>query len=269
MPNETTRSNGNDGIRAADAFPRLREWRQRPGPSYQEVLNQETRPVPPCLREDRNDYLGDDEELEIERDRYLSDEFYRVEAERMWTRTWQIACRAEEIPEVGDHVIYEVVGKSLIVVRSSPSEIKAFHNVCLHRGRILREVGGNVENFRCRFHGFAWDLQGKLSFVPCRWDFPQIRDDQCSLPETRVAVWAGFVFINMDLNAIPLEEYLHDLPEHFRAWDHENLYKAGHIGRVIEANWKIVAEAFMEGMHTVATHPQILASTGDGNAQYD
>jgi phenylpropionate dioxygenase-like ring-hydroxylating dioxygenase large terminal subunit len=269
MSGETVGKNGDDENVAASEAPSLREWHRRPGPSYQEILSWENRPVPPCLREERNDYVEEKEAVEIERGRYFSDEFYRLEAERMWTRTWQIACRMEEIPEVGDHVVYEVIGKSLIVARSGPSEIKAFHNVCLHRGRILRETGGHVAKFRCKFHGFAWDLQGKLSFVPCRWDFPHLRDNECSLPEAKVATWGGFVFINMDLNAVSLEEYLQDLPAHFSTWNYENFYKAWHIGMVIDANWKIVAEAFMEGMHTVATHPQILASTGDGNAQYD
>jgi phenylpropionate dioxygenase-like ring-hydroxylating dioxygenase large terminal subunit len=180
-----------------------------------------------------------------------------------------VACRVEEIPNVGDHIIYEIVDNSLIVVRSSPTEIKAFHNVCLHRGRILRETGGHVANFRCKFHGFTWRLDGKLSFVPCRWDFPHLRDEKFSLPEAKVGVWGGFVFVNMDPDAIPLEEYLSDIPVHFRPWNYENCYVAAHVGVVIKANWKVVAEAFMEAMHTLATHPQILASTGDGNAQYD
>jgi phenylpropionate dioxygenase-like ring-hydroxylating dioxygenase large terminal subunit len=91
-----------------------------------------------ALREDRNDYLNDREGRDLDRERYYSVEFYRVEIERMWTRTWQIACRLEEIPKVGDHVIYEIADKSLIVIRSGPAEIEAVHNVCLHRARILR-----------------------------------------------------------------------------------------------------------------------------------
>ena len=79
----------------------------------------------------------------------------------MWSHTWQMACRVEQIPNVGDHVVYEVADKSLIVMRSAPTEIKAFFNVCLHRGRILRETGGHVSNLRCKFHGFTWRLDGK------------------------------------------------------------------------------------------------------------
>jgi phenylpropionate dioxygenase-like ring-hydroxylating dioxygenase large terminal subunit len=69
------------------------------------------------------------------------------------------------------------------VVRSRPNEIMAFHNACLHRGRILRETGGHVASFTCKFHGFTWRLDGTLSFVPGRWDFPQIKDEEFCLPQ--------------------------------------------------------------------------------------
>jgi phenylpropionate dioxygenase-like ring-hydroxylating dioxygenase large terminal subunit len=241
---------------------------RRPGPSVAEILSRETRPLPTALREDRNDYLDDPPPDELERERYYAPEFQRLEAERMWSRTWQLACRIEEIPRVGDHIIYEIGEKSLIVVRSKAAEIKAFHNACLHRGRILRETGGHVPNFRCKFHGFTWHLDGTLSFVPCRWDFPHLKDEQFSLPQAKVATWGGFVFVNMDPAAIPLDEYLSDVLAHFQEWDYENRYKAAHVGVIVKANWKVAAEAFLETWHALATHPQIIASTGDANSQY-
>jgi phenylpropionate dioxygenase-like ring-hydroxylating dioxygenase large terminal subunit len=248
-------------------FPDVPSLTKQPGPLVAEILSRDSR-VPAVLREDRNDYLGDREDYELDRERYYSADFYRLEVERMWSRTWQIACRLEEIPRVGDHIIYEIADKSLIVVRSKPGEIKAFHNACLHRGRTLRESGGHVTNFRCKFHGFAWHLDGKLSFVPCRWDFPRLNDDEFSLPEAKVATWGGFVFVNLDPKAVALEEYLSDIPAHFHEWDYENRYKAAHVGVIVNANWKVAAEAFLETWHVLATHPQIIASTGDANSQY-
>ena len=241
----------------------------RPGPSVQELLNRERRPVPPALRQERNDYVAEPYRGEIDRECYFSPEFYRLEADRMWSRTWQMACRVEEIPNIGDHVVYEIADKSLIVMRSSATEIKAFHNVCLHRGRILRETGGHVTNLRCKFHGFAWRIDGTLSSVPCRWDFPNLKDEEFSLPEAKVAQWGGFVFVNMDPGAISLEEYLLDVPEHFSEWNLESRYIAAHVGIVVDANWKVAVEASLEAMHVVATHPQVLSYMGDTNAQYD
>jgi hypothetical protein len=109
----------------------------RPGPSVQELLSRERRPVAPALRQEFNDCLGTED---LDKGRYYVRDFYRLEVERMWNRVWQMACRVEEIPSVGDHLIYEVGDYSLIVARSSPTTIKAFHNACLHRGRILRET---------------------------------------------------------------------------------------------------------------------------------
>jgi phenylpropionate dioxygenase-like ring-hydroxylating dioxygenase large terminal subunit len=241
---------------------------QQPGPSVQAILNKETRPVPPALRETRNDYVSEPPPA-IERERYFSREFYQLENDKMWCKTWQFVCRAEEIPTVGDHVVYEIADYSLVVVRSSATEIKAFYNVCLHRGRILRETGGHVANLRCKFHGFAWRLDGKLSFVPCRWDFPDLKDEDYSLPEAKVGTWGGFVFINLDRDAMSLEEFLADIPEHFSQWKLEDRYIAAHVGLVIKANWKVALEASLEAMHVLATHPQVLPYMGDANAQYD
>jgi hypothetical protein len=70
-------------------------------------------------------------------------------------------------------------------------------NACLHRGRILRETGGHVSQFTCKFHGFTWRLDGTLSFVPGRWDFPQIKDEEFCLPEAKGGVWGSFVFVNL------------------------------------------------------------------------
>ena len=95
----------------------------------------------------------------------------------MWDRTWQMACREEHLPNVGDYIVYDVAGRSYLVVRTDPSTIQAFHNVCLHRGRLLRTEGGyRATEFRCPFHGFGWKIDGSLLNIPCAWDFPQVED---------------------------------------------------------------------------------------------
>ena len=110
-----------------------------PGISYQELLDADTRPVPSVLREVSPPKL---DLTSVPRSRYVSQAFHDLEMERVWRRVWQVACREEQIPEVGDHVVYEIGDHSIIVVRSAPGRIQAFQNVCLHRGRLLREMGG-------------------------------------------------------------------------------------------------------------------------------
>jgi hypothetical protein len=89
------------------------------------------------------------------------------------------------------------------------------------------------------------------------------------LPQVRVGTWGGFVFINFDENAESLADYLAPMPEHFSRFPLQDYYKAIHVQRVVQCNWKVGAEAFMESFHTVATHRQIMTFTGDANSQYD
>lgn len=235
-------------------------------PSVQEILDLEKREVPAILRERAFEDLGSDD---IPVEHFTSRAFHDLEMERMWNKVWQMACREEDIPEVGDHIVYEIGDTSLIVVRTESETIRAFHNVCLHRGRLLRNCGGNVRQFRCPFHAFTWDLHGRLKDIPCRWDFAHIKDEEFSLPEARVGTWAGFVMVNLDPNGISLEKYLDFVPEHFKRWSYDERYKSAHVGKIVPANWKVCIEAFLESYHVIATHPQIMPSTADANSQYD
>jgi phenylpropionate dioxygenase-like ring-hydroxylating dioxygenase large terminal subunit len=187
----------------------------------------------------------------------------------MWPRVWQFACREDEIPEPGDVYLYENVGVSLLVTRQNDGSIRAFHNSCLHRGRKLRTSSGYSSEFKCPFHGFTWETNGGLKEIPCAWDFEHLSKDKMQLPEARVDTWAGFVFVNVDGKAQPLVEFLHPLPDHFTDWRLEDCVTAVWVAKVIPANWKATAEAFMEAWHSIVTHPQILRFTGDANTRYD
>ncbi len=235
------------------------------GRSYQDLLDSDTKPVPGVLRLDSPIEPGP---TFVPVERYTSRAFHELEKERLWSRVWQMACREEDIPEVGDHYVYDVAGMSILVVRVDPVTIRAFRNVCLHRGRLLKERCGRDDELRCAFHGFAWNLDGSLKHVPCSWDFPQVTPEW-RLPEVKVGLWGGFVFINPDPDARPLETHLGDLTKHFERWPLEQRYKQAHVAKVLRCNWKVAQEAFMEAFHVVATHPQLLPGIGDANSQYD
>jgi phenylpropionate dioxygenase-like ring-hydroxylating dioxygenase large terminal subunit len=236
------------------------------GISYQELLDREQRDVPEVLRLVDCEDMGNEP---IPAESYTSRAWHDAEMERMWPRVWQMVCREEEIPKVGDHQLYEIGTTSLLIVRSAEDRIQALHNVCLHRGRQLRTAGGCVAKFRCPFHGFTWNLDGTLREIPCEWDFPHIDKDGFSLPEAKVDTWGGFVFVNLDGQAPPLEEYLGVIPEHFERWKLEDCVKAVHVQKRVACNWKVLMEAFIESWHSLATHPQILPYTADANSQYD
>lgn len=236
------------------------------GISFQELLDQETVPVPAHLREHRNPEIG---EMRLDPSNYTSREFHEKEVKHVWSKVWQFACREEDIPEVGDHLTYDICDLSFIVVRSSADTIKAFYNSCLHRGRKLITERGNKEKFRCPYHAWTWDLEGSIKFVPCKSDFAHASDEEFQLPEAKVERWQGFVFINPDINAGPLSDFLQVLPQHLDSYDLDRCFKALHIHKVVACNWKAALEAFMESYHVIATHPQLLTFMGDANAQYD
>jgi phenylpropionate dioxygenase-like ring-hydroxylating dioxygenase large terminal subunit len=233
---------------------------------YQRLLDEDSRPVPASLRATS---IGPIEGVEIAPARYFDPDFHRLEVERVWRRVWQMACREEQIREVGDSIVYDIADASLIVVRTATEEIRAFHNSCLHRGTQLRTKPGPVTGFRCPFHGFTWNIDGTLREIPCAWDFPDIDAATFRLPEVQVATWGGFVFVNLDPDAAPLEEYLEELPWHFTTWPLEERYVSAHVVRIMPCNWKVALEAFIEAYHTMAVHPQLLSTAADTLTEYD
>ena len=252
-----------------NAEPTVRPGEHRcPGPSTRDIIQADGQPVPDVLLAESYEFMGD---ADIPFERYTSQEFFDREMTHMWSRVWQWACREEHVREVGDYATYDIGQWSVIVVRSSESEIKAFRNVCPHRATELRpgDSFGWARELRCPFHGWTFDLDGKLSDLPCKWDFPHVGKDT-HLSEVRVERWGGFVFINLDKDARPLREQLGVLPEHLKdGWSLENRYITLHIQKELGTNWKAAQEAFLEAYHVVETHANFLPVVCDANAQYD
>ncbi len=240
-----------------------------PGPSTRDLIHADGMKTPPALTAESYHFLGDED---IGYERYYSQDFFDLEMKKLWPKVWQWACRVEHLIHVGDYITYDVGPHSVILVRSAPDEIKGYVNACLHRGTQFRpsDSSGVAPILRCPFHGWSWSLDGKLREVPCRWDFPHVKDEDFKLPEVKVEVWGGFVFINMDPDAGPLADQLSVLPDHFKdGWDLSNRYIYLHIQKELDTNWKAAQEAFLEAYHVLATHTQGLPTSADANADYD
>lgn len=235
------------------------------GISYQELIARDVVPPPKTLTLE-NRYESSITTVPVSR--YTDPAFHALEMEKVWRRAWQMACREEEIANVGDYLLYDIGNHSIIVVRT-PEGIKAHHNVCRHRGRRLCDHDGHASSFMCPFHGFSWNIDGTNRGVTSDWDFPHIDRDNFTLTPVLADTWGGWVFINMDLNAEPLADFLGDLPEHFAVWSPEDRFVEAHVAKIMSCNWKACQEAFMEAFHVITTHPQILAGIGDENTQYD
>ncbi|MDB5972179.1 MAG: aromatic ring-hydroxylating dioxygenase subunit alpha [Hydrocarboniphaga sp.] len=257
------------GIKNASSEPAKGEQRCPGAPSTQDIVASDKVRAPGWVRSESYQFLGDQD---ISKDRYIDPAFARLEMDTLWKKTWQFACREEHIPEVGDYHVYDIGRFSFIVTRVAPTEIRAYYNACLHRGTKLRASGteGNTDEFKCSFHGWSWKLDGSHQETVCHWDFPHVDPKDFSLPQARVERLGGFVFINMDLSAPTLAEYLGpEIKAHFDAWKLENRYIYLHVAKRLPCNWKLAIEAFMEAYHVIETHPQVAVSNGDANSQYD
>ena len=233
--------------------------------AYIDLLDRDSRDVPDVYRW-TNPLPG--VALTVPVERYTTRAFHDLEMDKVWTKVWQMACRVEDILEPGEYVKYDIAGISVLVVRQRDGSIKAHRNVCLHRGRTLKESDGRADSFQCPFHGITWDLDGSLKHMPCAWDFPGV-DGAWPLKSVQVDTWGGFVFINLDPGAAPLADFLGALPDHFERWPLEKRYKQVHVAKVLRCNWKLAQEAFMESWHVVATHAQLLPGIGDTISKYD
>jgi len=194
--------------------------------------------------------------------RYIDPGFARLEDEKLWGRVWQIAARLDEIPEPSDYTTYDIGARSVLIVRVDADTIKAYHNVCPHRGTSLSAGGcGHFKDDKiiCPFHGWRWDTSGRNEFVLERQEFRggKLAASDVALREVKHVVFAGFVFINFaaepesfDDFIAPIRQLLEDLAigEMRNYW-----WKA----IPVHSNWKVAQEAFFEGYHVPATHPQL------------
>ncbi|MCE7797523.1 aromatic ring-hydroxylating dioxygenase subunit alpha [Sphingobium sufflavum] len=240
-----------------------------PAESTQEIIARDRVPAPAWAASESYEYLGS---ADVSKDRYIDPAFQRGEFDRLWTRTWQMACREEHIPEVGDYYVYDIGPYSFIVTRVTDTEIRAYVNACLHRGTKLKPSGttGFANDLKCPFHGWTWNLDGTNTSIPCQWDFSHVDQAKATLPEARVETLGGFVFLNMDPDAPTLADYFGpEIMAHFAAWKLENRYIYLHVQKSYPANWKLVVEAFQEAYHVGDTHPQVAPANGDVNSQYD
>ena len=186
--------------------------------------------------------------------RYVEENFVDLEIEHVWNKFWQVACRVEDIPRIGDRINYDIIDNSYLIIRTGQNAFRAFHNACRHRGRKLCETKQNGQNIRCAFHGWTYGSDGKLDWVPYEQDFPQLDRKHLSLVPVQVGTWGGNIFINPDLKAPPLEQAIRPLAEHYTNVPQEERYTASRILVDIDCNWKTAQEAFMEGYHVLETH---------------
>lgn len=199
--------------------------------------------------------------------RYYDADFFAMEAELLWPRVWQMACRLEEIPDAYDAVEYEFLDQSVIVMRDGDMGVRAFQNACRHRG--VKLVDGRArcsEGFVCPFHGWCYGHDGTNSFVPRRKTFAEhnLQPGDLDLVPVRCETWGGCAWINLDPDAPPLRDSLEPAATILDAWKVESLRTEWWHAARLPVNWKLAVEAFVEAYHVVQAHPQLVIPTRYG-----
>jgi phenylpropionate dioxygenase-like ring-hydroxylating dioxygenase large terminal subunit len=183
--------------------------------------------------------------------RHTSDEFYELEQQYLWPNTWVIAGRAEDVPNPGDYFTFDDLGVPLLVVRGSDGAIRCFYNTCQHRGApVVRDARGSSKRLRCQYHSWTYDIDdGALVSVPDERDFVDLDWELRCLPSAGCDTFAGFVFVNRNLDAPPLREWLGSAVEMLDPFQGETLREVYRESRIVPCNWKVTAEAFLEVYH--------------------
>ena len=206
----------------------------------------------------------------VPKERYTDPAFLAAEHAHLWARVWQIACREEEIAEAGDVVEYGIGDQSVVVARHTDGTVRAFHNVCLHRGARLVDAPGRATDgaLRCPFHGWRYALDGRCVEVVDADDFTALPDD-LRIPAVRAETWGGFVFVNLDPDAEPLLEFLGPLAEVLAPYHLDRMRLRSVITTVLATNWKAATDAFNEAYHVQAGHAQVLPFVDDVSIVYE
>ncbi len=195
---------------------------------------------------------------------YTSREVYDEERERIWWGDWVAIGRSEEVANPGDHVVRDLAGESVFLVRNADRELNGFYNVCSHRGTkfLDDDARGSVRKaFRCPYHAWTYDLNGRLIGTP------NVKEDELfdradhSLVGFTVGEYAGFVFANLSPEPRPMMEALTDGAETITAFERfkmEELRIGVRLVYEVEANWKIVVENYNECLHCPSIHPELV-----------
>jgi phenylpropionate dioxygenase-like ring-hydroxylating dioxygenase large terminal subunit len=212
---------------------------------------------------------------------FISRDYAEAEATKLWAKVWQQAGRVEEIPEVGSYITYNIAGDSILIVRAAegdgPDAIRAYHNVCSHRGRRLvgdntgggpvvvkqargaHSARGKQAKFGCNYHAWTFGHDGAASYIPDREDWGGALTESCtSLTPVKVGAWGGWLWINMDPQAGPLRDYLEPIATLLDPFQFDKMRYRFRFWGIFDCNWKVALEAFLEPYHVQGTHPQLL-----------
>ncbi len=193
---------------------------------------------------------------------YTSQEWFDREQQTIFSRTWQFAGFIEDLSDPGDYITVQAGLHNIVVLLDDRKQMRAFHNICRHRGtQLLRTSGKRKKFLTCPYHDWTYNLDGKLTAVPERKSqFPDLDLETLCLHKASVDTWRGMIFIHPDPHADSLANWLTPIEPYLGPHKPEQLteYVEGRSRHEINANWKIVVENYIDGYHLAHLHSETL-----------
>lgn len=188
---------------------------------------------------------------------YTDPSWFSLEMERVFARMWMAAGRADQLPAAGAFVRRDIAGASVLIVRGADDEVRAFHNVCRHRGtRLCTAHEGTLRgSIQCPYHAWTYGLDGRLLAAPQMDEVDGFERSEYPLRAVACEVWDGHVFINLGDAPGRLADQLGDLPQRFTPWRMQDLRLARRIEYRVATNWKLVVQNYNECLHCPVIHP--------------
>jgi choline monooxygenase len=189
---------------------------------------------------------------------YTDPRFHAIDSELVFARTWQNVGHADQVATEGQHLVATVADDPVIVVRGRDGVLRAFFNVCRHRGGPLALEDGCTRALQCKYHGWTYLLDGTLRGVPAM-DRTELFDRaDFALVPLRVETWQGLVFVNLDGAAAPLETFVAGITERIAPLRLDRLRFTHEVRYTVEANWKVYVDNYLEGYHVPYVHPELV-----------
>ncbi|HEY6306142.1 MAG TPA: aromatic ring-hydroxylating dioxygenase subunit alpha [Candidatus Angelobacter sp.] len=190
---------------------------------------------------------------------YTNPDWFQREMEAIHFDMWLCAGRTGQIPNAGDYFVRTFANASVIIVRDDKGGIRAFHNVCRHRGTLLcqEHEGKFAGRIQCQYHAWTYKLDGTLANAPHMEKVQGFREADYPLNSVATAVWDGHIFINLSARPIPFSEHLAGLDQKFQPWRMEDLQMVERRVYHLKANWKLIVQNYSECLHCPIVHPQL------------
>jgi Rieske 2Fe-2S family protein len=207
----------------------------------------------------------------LPRQYFVSREIFSQEQKKIFFRHWYLVGHQSQVSQPGDYFLADVAGESLIVVCDKTKRIRAFYNVCRHRGSRLLETGSGrlSAGIQCPYHAWTYALDGQLSGAPQMEEAPGFDKSDYPLRAVNLGSWEGFIFVNLADSPAPLEKWFAPLAGKFSSWNLPELLAAKGIEYDVRANWKLIFENYSECYHCPGVHPELTRMSPADSAEND